>query len=649
MALAVVLALISVGLIFSDAFGAPVVVGLAGFGLLLLLLGTAAVYLIFRGFVGMGREPRKTLLCLLSAAGIVFAFPPYDLFPLAFVAYVPLLFAIERVSAKRAFLWGWLVGIGLTGAGFYFIVELLLVFGDLPLPAALAAHLLFSVTHGLGVALFAFVTRYLTADRRLPIVIVVPLAYVAVEMVCREVFIFPWYLGNSTYTFTAFVQVADLFGGFGLTAIIALVNGTVYTALRALLRRRAGDAVPIPWKSAAVTAAIVGATLVYGVVRIGQVDRIVASQPTIAIGLVEADIGIFRKARPEFVRNNRLIHQALSQSLAEQGADLIVWPETALNVGYYPVSRAPTDDLDELRGTLELVRGVLPRDVTWFRPSEAELVDDARREHPGTPPLDRVGIQRGFRTPLLFGVLTARPATQDEIGGIPPRGSAPPMLRYNTAMLIDAEGRVLGSYDKNVLLAFGEYVPFSHLLYELFGLNIFELIPAAGDVTPGREVAILELPITTAEGEQIEVRIGAMICYEDILANFGLALAEMQPNLFINIINDAWFQGSTAAIHHMAFSVLRSVEHRLPLVRSTNTGISTFIDPVGRITARTEMTGAETLLVDVAVMPPPTTVYSKIGDLVGWLALLTILGFTAVRVARRNRGETTKPESRSPA
>ena len=207
-------------------------------------------------------------------------------------------------------------------------------------------------------------------------------------------------------------------------------------------------------------------------------------------------------------------------------------------------------------------------------------------------------------------------------------------MAFNTAVLIDGEGRVLGSYDKLVLLAFGETVPGSHWLYEHLGFNFFDLIPTAGDIFPGDGPSVLELPLEREGQDPVTVRLGGMVCYEDLIAWRARSLARLGPNVFVNVINDGWFEESTAAYHHMAFSVLRSVEHRLTQVRASNTGVSSFTDPVGRIRHHTEVTEPEILIDDVPIMPPPATVYTALGDVVAYLA---IAGLCAIVVIGRRR------------
>lgn len=586
----------------------------------------------FRAVAALWRQPRMSIPAIASALLLVLCFQPFVIYPLTFICLVPLLFVVTRVSARHAFLWGWLTGTLIIFLGFHFIYTLLMEFGALPWFVAGPIHVLFSAYEGIEFAFFGALAAFLLKTRKLPPLLVVPAAYVAIEVVCREFFIFPWYLGNAPYPMIPFIQAADLGGGLLLSWFVVLVNTAAFMALEVWLERRKGTQRPYPTRSLAITAGLMGLVLIYGFWRVADVEETISEQPSIRIGLVEADLGIGLKGHT--VLENLRIHQQYSMELAAQGAELIVWPETAVNTNHYVVSRQEGEDLEALRDSARITPGVLARDATFIMPSEAEFVLDPREDRTnGTTPADWLALQRGFDTPLLFGVLTEREATDSELADMPPHPWHPPRAVYNSAILLDSEGRIRGSYDKNVLLAFGEHVPFSEFLWTRFGFNFYELIPTAGQVFHGDGARVVEMPFRTRDGEEVDIRIGGMVCYEDIIAEYGLALAEQRPNMFINVINDGWFGESSAAYHHMAFSVLRAVEHRIPLVRATNTGVSSFIDPVGRILSHTDVTGAETLLEDVPIMPPPTTIYSKIGDIVGWLAWAVVL--TSIVVLRR--------------
>jgi apolipoprotein N-acyltransferase len=196
-----------------------------------------------------------------------------------------------------------------------------------------------------------------------------------------------------------------------------------------------------------------------------------------------------------------------------------------------------------------------------------------------------------LHTPVLFGGLMSR------LG--PDRRRS-----YNTAFLIDGDGDILGSYDKVFLLPFGEYLPFGERFPKLY-----EISKHSGRFTPGDEQKSLEF-----EGH----RIAPLICYEDIVPDFVRAVVnKTQPELLVNLTNDAWFGDTTEPWEHLALAKFRAVEHHLYLVRATNSGVSAIVDPVGRVLTHGPVFERATLSGTVRWMKG-RTLYQTVGDVAGW-------------------------------
>ncbi len=142
---------------------------------------------------------------------------------------------------------------------------------------------------------------------------------------------------------------------------------------------------------------------------------------------------------------------------------------------------------------------------------------------------------------------------------------------YNTAILVSSHGVISGIYRKLHLVPFGEYVPLR---------GIFSFLPqlaVLGDFTPGKEFTVFSL------GEDGAKKFSALICFEDTVPKISRQFVKRGANLLVNITNDAWFKDTSAPYQHLQASVFRAVENRTPLVRSANTGVSSFIDSCGRI------------------------------------------------------------------
>jgi apolipoprotein N-acyltransferase len=134
-----------------------------------------------------------------------------------------------------------------------------------------------------------------------------------------------------------------------------------------------------------------------------------------------------------------------------------------------------------------------------------------------------------------------------------------------------------------------------------------ELIP--GDIDPGAAPKVLELDKPT-------IKIGALVCFEDSLQRETRDIVRAGAQVLVNITNDAWFAQTAGSAQHFANAHLRSVEARLPMLRSTNTGVTCSIDAFGRVESHIDpfSEGIDTLSVRVPIQPQ-LSVYSRFGDL----------------------------------
>jgi apolipoprotein N-acyltransferase len=295
---------------------------------------------------------------------------------------------------------------------------------------------------------------------------------------------------------------------------------------------------------------------------------------------VQANVGISEKWDPGERAHLLRIHQDLSSALSSEGADLIVWPESSYP---YSVGRNLTEDFK---------------------------LGDPRR------------IRGASTTPTLFGAVTLEPETEPRVGKR--------RFPYNTALMLDDAGRITGKFDKVFLLVFGEYIPF----YDSIPW-FTDLFPEASNFNRGEAPGSFPFRLRGHD-----YRLGPLICYEDILPGFTRRTAALDPNLLVNITNDAWFGKTFEPYQHLALSVFRSVEHRLEMVRAVNTGVSAHIDAAGRVRSLLPAVDPETdpaptkLLVEAALLDRGG-LYAHVGDLFAWLCLAALVVLAVRPPARR--------------
>jgi apolipoprotein N-acyltransferase len=517
------------------------------------------------------------LLCASASGALLFlASADFDIWPLAWVMFVPLLVALRSTPPRRAFLWGWLAGLVANAGGFYWIQNLLQRFGHLGWFPSLVLFLLLAAYQGIHFGAFAAIVRWIK-DRspRLPMTLLAPVVMTGLELLMP--FIFPWYIAISQAWVTPVIQIADLTGPLGVTFLLLLVSGLCYDLITARMQ-----GLPWPGREILVTAAVLALALGYGGIRLAQVRARWTAAPKVKVGVVQANIGIVEKGRASLAAAHLRLHQEESRTLVARGADLVVWPESS-----YPYAFDRAMDRD------------------W-------------------PPGHRYQVMQDLRVPLLFGTITY--GREDK-------------YPHNSAYMMEPDGRITGRFDKNFLLVFGEYIPF----YEHIP-SFKKWFPAASNFSRGTEVTTF--PFRT-------FRLAPLICYEDIIPDFGRRVAPLRPNLLVNVTNDAWFGRTSEPYEHLALAVFRSVELRLGMVRAVNTGVSAFVDATGKVYAKTKSydpvatpgVPPASLLEEVAMMPEGRTVYAAVGDLFGTLNLAGTVALLVV-AGRRRQGTRGRRSSK---
>ena len=519
-----------------------------------------------RRFTGLFTRTRlgKAALCVASGTLLFLSCADFDIWPLTWFALVPLLVVAMDPTTTRPAFYGFITGLVANGGGFYWIVPFLQRFGHLPLIAAIPIFLLLVSYQAITFTLFAWAVRRLGDRFDGGASFVAPVVYVALELVVP--FVFPWYLAITQAWVRPVVQIADLTGPLGVSFLIVLCNGALWDAWRGWRSTKT-----LPLRRLAVAVAVLAAALGYGQVRIHQVEAARRAAPKLSVGVVQANIGIHEKWNPRLAQSQLGVHQSMSRTLESRGAELIVWPESS-----YPF---------------------------YFGRDQSHDWPDGNPQQ----------AQHGFTTPLLFGSLTA-----DTRSPYP----------FNSALLLDHDGDVRGTFDKNILMVFGEYIPY----YEQLKF-IKRWIPETSNWGRGTDVSVF--PLSTPKGV---VRIGPMICYEDIFPSFGRRLTRRDPNLLINITNDAWFGRTSEPYEHLALAVYRAVESRLDLVRAVNTGVSAFVDATGKVYDKSPSVDPDETpdaspvgLLDPVSVLTPFKVYATLGEWFGGLCLLAtvLLGWKA--------------------
>ncbi|MEW6079252.1 MAG: apolipoprotein N-acyltransferase [Thermodesulfobacteriota bacterium] len=404
---------------------------------------------------------------LASGLMLTAAFPSPGLSWLAWVALVPLLFALRDLSPRWSFAAGFLTGWTHFLTLGYWLIPTIMVYGGVPLAPALTFYLGLGACLAVYIGLFALLVSWVRGKPGLCLA-AVPVIWVGVEYLRSHLFTgLPWeLLGYSQYRHLCLIQVADIAGVYGLSFIIVLVNAAVTGLLLWLCKR--------PWRGVAMTGrtavllAVVALMLAsgvcwYGWYRVRTVDQVLAGAPGRTIAVVQGNIDQAQKWDAAFQLATVKKHLLLAMETVPRDPDLIVMPETALPF-YFFYEEALTD----------MVCRVVRQTGTFF------------------------------------------------LAGAPAFERTPADIRYfNSAFLINPGGEVVGRYDKTHLVPFGEYVPFGRYLP-----FIEKLVAGVGDFTAGTAGQVLFM-----NGTRLGVQICYEIIFPDICRRMVTNGADMIINI----------------------------------------------------------------------------------------------------------------------
>ena len=485
--------------------------------------------------------PLKWAIVGAVASGLLYwlAFPGVDLWPLTFVAWVPLLASVHRQSARVTTWLGWIAGLTMNVAGFWWLLGMLRTFSGFPVPVCLLLVLLVCAYQGGRVALFGWLYGRGTS-RGWPYTVMACVAFVASELLYP--LLFPWFFAATVHKVPLLMQVADLGGPILVGLVILGANLAIAELLIAACERRR-------WARHVVGTGlgVLAASILYGALRIRATDARSSAAPEARVGVVQANMGLLEK-RTHFDEGIKR-HFALSQDLRRiDHADFLVWSETS-------AMRAVREDSYE-------------RDLRM--------------------------VSRSVGAPVLFGAVIVKPVSDER-----------EYVLYNTAVTGDEDGTIRGRYDKEYLLAFGEYLPFGDSFPFLYKLS-----PNSSHFSPGTS-----LDGVTMRVKGVDRTLSVLICYEDVLPGFTNDMVRhANPELLVNITNDAWFGDTAEPWEHLGLAQFRAVEHHRYLVRGTNSGVSAIIDPVGRVVAQTATFRRDTVASNIRWLRG-RTVYEVLGDI----------------------------------
>lgn len=509
-----------------------------------------------------------SFLALLSGVLIGTSYIPYPPWAVAF-CYLPLWWATELASEGKSykfiFFLGWISQFVLTLLGFNWIYFTASEFGNLNAVMSLAAVVLFAAFIHLYIPFSLVVATYFKrkfALKSSAFIFALALVHILFERVWPS--IFEWNLGYTLlWIRSPLAQWADTIGFWGLSALIFIFQGILYYSISKYQTE----------KKKSLTVIIATVLIICGLWIIGKQKHETYSQTEsqVKVTLVQANISNEEKLQAEkgyeyvpYVFNSYFTATEKELAHVQNDTDLIFWPETALPIA-----------LDKSYHDRGNQQAILNRVKSWNKS-------------------------------LVTGAYSQDLYKKDHLGNF---------IIRNSVFFLNAEGEAVAPYFKTDLLVFGEYMPFGKEIPFLYQLFPFVGVYERG---PGPVRKAMPLP-------KGELMLGPQICYESLNPGFSRGLADIGAEIFFNVTNDSWFGDWAEPYQHMIMTLARGLENRRPLVRGTNTGISTVILANGDILEQSPIyqQWANTYTVTYK-KDPALTFYSKYGywDWALWVLIL---------------------------
>jgi apolipoprotein N-acyltransferase len=471
---------------------------------------------------------------------------------LAYFAYVPVFLLVRRVSWKTVWLCGLVYGV----ASYCFFTYWLAVF------------------HPLGIFVISFMYGFYLA-------LVFPLLKAAAVWFPKKGWLAQWlvwvayeyvktlgfagfHYGVTAYShwrWTHLIQIADLAGVWGLSALIVFVSAW----LSVVIHDRSVKAHKI---SVCLWLACFSFAVFYGFVA--PVDY--SEDKTVEIALVQQNsdpwVGGIAAYRRDLVTLQRLSDEALASS---PDIELVVWPETAFvpRIAWHYQRREEHDKF-------ELVENLL----NYLDRAPARFIignDHAEQGYTREGWWDSID----YNATLLF---------------VPGQNVIPPEPEI---------------YKKMHLVPFTEHFPYDKQFPGLYQMLL------NGDThmwDPGKEPRVFSVG---------DLRFGTPICFEDTFGYIGRRFVNAGANMLVNVSNDAWSKSLSCQYQHLSMAVFRAVENRIPEVRATASGQTAIIDPNGKVIAMAEPFKETWLVGTIPVRDMKRkTLYTRWGDYAGVLFII---------------------------
>jgi apolipoprotein N-acyltransferase len=524
-----------------------------------------------------------------SAILLIFAFPDFDIWYLAYFALIPFFYALdqEKQSKRKSFTLGWIWGTTFFFGTCWWLSVPMIETGGIPKPIAYLMVLIVTAIAGLFPALFGLIQSILLKKFGYWAILIAPFVWVFTE------FLRYWLTGNNwnaigysqSFAGISFPFKYATIGGVLLISFLIVLLNSIYFNLNPLVVFR--NAKQRHWILIFVCVITLPQFLILFSTYINVPEpfdielfnqkknpeiSIIAIQPNVPTSGVTLE-----KWKQLRQRHVELAENALQQTKDKGQMTTVVFPESPMNFEYLRDA--------EMR---EFFKDFAVR-------NNAKILFNS-----GEP----VYPQYIHREPYSM--------TKEQLDQS--------LEAYNSAVLVDQKGDFEAQYDKIHLLPFGEFIPLPKFLADF-------VPPVVGNFTFGKEYDILKFG---------DVNAGVMICFESHFPSLSNQLTANGADILVEMTNDGYLGNTPVLRQHLANAVFRAVETNRPVVRVTNVGITALIDERGTVTEPTLGFTEDVRVWTVGKSDGKQTFYVKYGDWFAWFcsAITILMLVAAIRKTR---------------
>ncbi len=504
---------------------------------------------------------------ILSALLLTFAFPKWNFYLLSLCALVPLFLVFNYTkNPKEVIFLSFLFGIIHFSTLLYWIVYTLVKYGHIFFIASLFLLLLLSSYLALYFILLFYTSFKIKIFEKPNFIkgLFLALSFSGAEYLRSKLLTgFPWgQLGYLLSNFSFLLQSADIWGVWGLTLIVVLVNYYLYFLITYLfIEKNPKELLSL---NNFLFMLFLSLLVIYGIISKNYwKNKILHKKESLKVALLQGNVPQEIKESKEIAYSFE-VYRKLSFSAIKEKPDLILIPETAFPF-YFPYETEPTAYL-----------------LSFLN----ELKEKSQR-------LGKVPM-------VIFGTFRLSYATKK------PRV-------YNSLIVWGGES-FIDFYDKEHLVPFGEYIPLGNYFSFLKHISVVSDI-----IKPGFSKN-LTVPLNFGF-----IKITPLICFESAFSEILQKRAKENTQLIYIATNDAWFDKTSAPYQHFQMAVIRAVEARRYTLQVANTGITGIIDPTGKILKQTQLEKEAILFGEVKPFYKKT-LFIKYGNILGILSSLVLIG-----------------------